>query len=146
MTTMANNRQATNTNLLNSMNDSLKFLADSQKAFNDKYMFGENKHNEIISNFRRHLRNKQYAESNKLSMYNRVLADCSQDTTNKCSCGDNHKGIKFIADNGVVAEDNMCPRVWYIKLVRMALEDGHGTEFTKNTPYNTFMRYYRNGK
>jgi hypothetical protein len=139
------NKKTTN-ELLISINDNLGLLSEAQEDFTKKYQVSPISHDESIAAFRRRLKIKQITEGKKLAAYNRVLSNCTQDTVEQCRCGEKHMGIKFTDEYGTVLEENMCPRTWYIKLVRMALEEGHGTKFTKTNPIKGFMRYYKNGK
>lgn len=72
--------------------------------------------------------------------YIRKLDSMKKVIVDKCSCGE-HKGIRFVDENGSIAEDAMCPRDWWIYKSRLAFIDGTFDEFVESTPLEVYLNY-----
>lgn len=72
----------------------------------------------------------------------RTLASCTVKVSGRtCPCGEHH-GLSFVK-NGVVVEGNLCPKTWWIKQSRLALEEGKLGEFVKSVPFEQYNLAYK---
>lgn len=101
----------------------------------------------LIEGMNFYLRQKKLRaeEVTRHQLKRRFLEDCTQKTTPKCSCGENHKGLSFFNLKGEVVEENMCPRSWWVKMVILNYERGNAEVFVKNLPLDEYMKHYEIG-
>ena len=76
------------------------------------------------------------------SRYNRLLTGLKQKIINKpCVCG-KHKTLQFLDPNDNVIEE-LCPRSWWFKRSRIAMEDGKLTDFVSSTPEEVYLKAFK---
>ena len=68
----------------------------------------------------------------------RFLSKLRQEKTLVCPCGE-HKGITFFDAQNNPVNGKLCPKVWWIKLSRLALEEGRLNSFLTSTPLDKYM-------
>ena len=87
---------------------------------------------------------RRAAETKKSLGYIETLEDLEKVAGERCSCGKDpdHSKVAFLQDGKVV--DEMCPILWYRKLVRLTYErTKQATKFQEQFPLKNFLRGYR---
>lgn len=72
----------------------------------------------------------------------RLMKSCKQELTKRCPCGQ-HRGILFSTIDGIIIEENMCPKVWWISQSRLAFEEGTLRAFSESTPMSLYLSAYK---